>query len=268
MNNLDYGEPFFTKVAQGLIPGYELGYKYGLNRAIARGTDEDVWRRGGDYSGFVSAYESVVIKSSDANDTTNGTGARVVCVKGLDQNFDEIEADVELNGVTNVEVVDDQGDPILFSRINRAFVRTSGSSGGNIGQLAVHQSTSTSNVFLTIEPEVNQTEIAAFTVPRNKTLYFKRLFASLSRTDGSGGAHAQISMMIRLVGSNTFRPIIRYLITEEVLLDHDLQPGGLRVPSMSDIKVRAGRVYGNRLDQGATVEVSTAFDYYMRRNDV
>lgn len=60
-----------TEAAQGTIPGYKTGTKFGRNPDIDTGTTpEDVWNAGGVYTGFnATANENLEVLSSDADDT-------------------------------------------------------------------------------------------------------------------------------------------------------------------------------------------------------
>jgi hypothetical protein len=66
----------------------------------------------------------VKISSNNANDTSDGTGARTLYVEGLDENYNKINETVTMNGQTAVLTTN------KFSRINRLIVQTSGTNTG------------------------------------------------------------------------------------------------------------------------------------------
>ena len=91
--------------------------------------EETIWTEGGIYV-YPTSAEAVYISSTDANDTSAGTGARTVKVFGLDANWELQEETVILNGQTQVRV----GASLTWIRIFRAFVVTVGSGGTAAGE--------------------------------------------------------------------------------------------------------------------------------------
>ena len=84
---------------------------------------------------------TMFVSSTSANDANGGTGANSILIQGLDENYDEIEETVLLNGQTQVATQKS------YLRLYRAFVTlcgTGGTSGGIIyvgssGATAVYQ---------------------------------------------------------------------------------------------------------------------------------
>lgn len=83
---------------------------------------------GTDYEPWSTTNELLAAKSSDANDTAAGTGARAVKCIGVDQDFQEIEQEVDLNGTGAV------GLPSLIN-INQLCVSDAGSNLTAVGQV-------------------------------------------------------------------------------------------------------------------------------------
>ena len=77
-----------------------------------------------------TATTTLTLASSNANDTLAGTGARVVLIKGLDSNYDEIQETVNMNGTTITTATSKS-----FLRINSMSVVTAGSGGVNVGNI-------------------------------------------------------------------------------------------------------------------------------------
>lgn len=125
----DYGMDLVERRIQGRAPQSILGAN-----TLASSTLQDIWDPGGELV-YPTAGETWEILSSDANDTSAGTGARTVIIQYLD---DQYVAQVELltmNGTT----------PVVFAaidafRFRRALVLTSGSSDINEGNITIRVS--------------------------------------------------------------------------------------------------------------------------------
>jgi len=154
------------QIRRGLVREKGL-FKFGFNPAV--GTDEEtIWSQGGLYS-YLESASILKISSSNTNDTSAGTGARTVQLRGLDANYDEVTETVTLNGQTAVNTTNQ------FIRINRMQVLTVGSRGVNAGVIYAGTGTVTAGVpankYATISIGDNQTLMALWTVPRNHTAY-------------------------------------------------------------------------------------------------
>lgn len=164
-----------TSIAEGKLQGYAVVNKFGRNTDIDTGSvPEDVWGGDGVYTGFPdSTLETISVFSDSASDTAAGTGARTVRVTGLDTDYNQVTADITLNGVTPVATTQ------TFRRAHTAQVLTAGSGGVNAGTITFRHTTTTTNVFLMMMPGRNQTNNSAYTVPAGKTGYLRQLFANM-----------------------------------------------------------------------------------------
>jgi hypothetical protein len=114
-------------IARGFTKGHRALYKFGYNPDV-NGEEETVWAQGGDFPYPTSAV-TMFVSSTSANDANGGTGANSILIQGLDENYDEIEETVFLNGQTQVAT------QLAYLRVYRAFVTlagTGGTSGGTI----------------------------------------------------------------------------------------------------------------------------------------
>ncbi len=125
----------YLEAAMGNLAGVADFEKFGKNSDIDTGTDpEDIWNGGGTYTGFpTSAAETLEIFSSDAADTSAGTGARTVTIYNL---LDSTGAEspsitVSLSGTTPVSL----GALTYYRGGSRMKVITAGSGGENAGTL-------------------------------------------------------------------------------------------------------------------------------------
>lgn len=125
---------------------------------------------------YPSAATTMTVSSSDANDTSAGTGARTVVVSGLDGNYAEISETVTLNGQTGVSTTNS------FLRVFRLQVTSAGSGEENAGVIYVGTGTVTAgvpaNTFGTIPAGENQSLMAIWTVPAGYTAFMNRLLFS------------------------------------------------------------------------------------------
>jgi hypothetical protein len=104
---------------------------------MAQNTVEDIWTNTGTLV-YLSAAETMEIASTNANDTSAGTGAQTVSIEGVDGTGAALTEIVSLNGTTDVTTLNS------FYRVNRMKVLTVGSdaSGSNIGDITATATTS------------------------------------------------------------------------------------------------------------------------------
>lgn len=230
---------FFIDVTRGLHTDKERIYKFGRNSDIDTGTaPEDIWEGGGTYTGQpIGDVETLEIFSSSANDTSAGTGARTVTIYGLDSDFVEQEETLTLNGTTAVTSSN------TYSRCTRVRVRSAGSTGTNQGTLTVRHTTTTANVFAVVPIDANQSQIAAWTVPANKTFYITNLLIQMARTNGSPGS-ATVVLCYRPDGEvYQKRRIID--ITDSMNYVYSGDGGLIPCPAKTDILIRCDDVSDN-----------------------
>jgi len=186
-------------ISKGHTKGHRTLYKFGYNPDV-NGDEETVWAQGGDFPYPTSAV-TMFVSSTSVNDTNGGTGANSIIIQGLDENYDEIEETVLLNGQTQVATQNS------YLRVYRAFVTLCGTGGTSGGIIYVGSSGATSGVpNTTVYANLhlgNQTQIAAYTVPAGYTLYLDDInfTAGLSQANKT----ATCTFRSRDYGSNVFR---------------------------------------------------------------
>lgn len=164
---------YLIEVARGNVLGATIVHKFGRNGDVANGTSEDISSQGGIYAWPQSPMTLEAISTS-VNDDSGGTGARVITVQGLDENFNAVEEDITMNG-TSVSVA----TTATFIRVNRAFVKNAGTysktdAGGNVGTITVRiESAGATQIIIEIEGalQIGQSQVARYTVPNGKTAY-------------------------------------------------------------------------------------------------
>lgn len=157
---------FFIAVAKGDYTGYSNVSKFGRNPSVKSADYETLWD-GSNLYPWPTAAETLNVVSTDADDSSSGTGARTVEIEGLDSNWDVLTETVSMNGTTNVTTTNS------FLRVYRVRVVTAGSTGVNEGTITCTNTTS-SNVIAQISVDnsgFGQSLMALYTVPAGKTAY-------------------------------------------------------------------------------------------------
>lgn len=190
-NNIESN--YYLEMAKGNISGHSLYNKFGRNSDIDTTTiPESIWNAGGLYTGFdATTAEIVNVVSTSANDDIGNTGAGLITIEGLDSNYEVITEDIIMNGTTPVV------STLSYLRLDRIEVVTAGSNGANIGTINVTQSIS-GNKFAGLPVGRNQTHIACFTVPADKTCYIMSIVATINDSNNTTVA---LDLLVREFGS-------------------------------------------------------------------
>jgi hypothetical protein len=172
---------FQVEVSRG-IAGYSHINKFGKNADIDQATDpEDIWDKGGLWVAPTAARLHALVSTSgnDKGTPAAGTGARTVEVQGLNEDWDYTTETVILDGVTPVNTDN------TYWRIFRMIVLTAGSGGVNAGTI-----TATAAVDTTITAQINignnQTMMAIYTVPNERTGHMNSFYASVLAATPAG----------------------------------------------------------------------------------
>ena len=159
------------EIQKGDIDGYRVIHKFGHNDAVGTSyvpvTDDGLYQT-------PTTAQSLEAVSTDANDTSAGTGARSITVHGIDENWDEISETIVLNGTTAVALAN------TYLRVHRCYVATSGTyatqtAGSHAGTISVRNSgagVEWAKIGIDGFP-LGQSEIGAFTVPKGFTAYIR-----------------------------------------------------------------------------------------------
>ena len=245
--------PFGLAVASEQDTIGEHVFKFGYNAAVGN-TAETLWAYGGLYT-WPTAAATMDITSSDANDTSAGTGARTIVIEGLDANYAEISETITMNGQTAVVSTNS------YLRVHRAYVATAGSGLTNAGLIYVANSSVTHTagvpsdltlIATTIEAGNGQTLQTFYTVPASKTAYLTRL--SASTIDASNAV--TITLRKRELGG-AFRVQERFIVFQSSFSSaHDIP---LVFPEKTDIEVQG-------VAAAATVDTAAQFDLILMPN--
>lgn len=232
---------FGAEVALGVVSKHEGANLEGRNGDIdTTSTPEDIFLGSGTYAGFpTGAPETAEIFSSSANDTSAGTGARTVEIRGLaSKTATEYTTEtLTMNGTTAVTSTG------TWYRINRVRVLTAGSNGANVGTLTVRHTTTTANIFAQVTADFGHSAVAALTVPASTTLLINRIRLALSRANGSAGS-AQVVMQTRAVDSGSWQSVRIFELTQANAPNFALEVP-LVIPAQTDIRFRCLSVSDN-----------------------
>ena len=168
---------FYLAVAKGDFTGYSNVSKFGYNPTVGSGNYESIWEGSNAYP-WMSAADQLEVLSSDANDTSAGTGARTVELQGLDSSWNILTETVTMNGTSAVTTTGS------FLRIFRARVVTAGTSLRNEGEITIRdQDTSTTRALITngVTDGNGQTLMAVYTIPAGKTGYIININVSSAK---------------------------------------------------------------------------------------
>jgi hypothetical protein len=190
-------EPFELQVARGQIQGHRSIVVFGFNPDVDT-AQVTVWPLPSLIT-FPAAPLQMTVSSTNANDTSNGTGARTIVVEGLDANYNEVSETVTMNGQTAVTMT------AFLIRINYAYVATAGSGNGAAGDIYIGTGTVTAGVPATtydiVKFDYNTTITGSWTVPAGYTAYVSQgLFSS-----GQSGGSNQVQGRLLTRGTDNIR---------------------------------------------------------------
>lgn len=247
---------FLTEVAKGNVPGHSLWTIYGKNEDIDTGsTPEDIWLAGGRYTGHpTGSPETVQLFSSNAADTSAGTGVRTVRIYGLltSSSTSITTEDVTMNGVTAVASVG------TWYRVFRVLGLTFGSGGTNAGVVTCRHSSTTANVFAAIAAGKGISQVCAFTIPSSAKGYLLAFNAGISISGGSSLSATSVIESRRL-SSGGFTDRIELRLTGTLRADIVYQSKPVFQAS-ADVRVAIETVSSNNATATATMQILVVED--------
>ncbi len=196
---------------------------------------EDIIPTGGNYVGFPGGSgELFEVFSSDAADTSAGTGAQTVRVFYLDDDkncFDSADNflffDIIMNGVTGVD------STISGRRVYRVVVLTTGSGGTNAGTITVRNKTTTANIFSVMQIGDGISKEAVFTVCKGYTAHLELGLLSMIDT----GANRSIVVFTEKLDNGTTRLGEGFAVATDSSIN--IEKGhGIKWNEKEDIKLR------------------------------
>lgn len=181
-------EDFALQVARGQVPGHRSVTVFGYNGDVDQ-TEVTIWP----YTGLTQHPATAIqmkVSSSNAADTSAGTGARTVLIEGLDADYNEISEVVTLSGQTAVTTTNS------YLRINYAAVATAGSGQSAAGDIYIGTGTVTAGVPATVYDLIkfnyNDTVTGHYTVPAGYTAYLMQGMFSAGQASGSTSVQGRL----------------------------------------------------------------------------
>ena len=216
---------FDEQVALGLVPGFATFRKFGMNDAVASGTEE-MWSPGAARVLPTSAGALSVVSSSTADDSAaGGTGAWTIMVEGLDSNYEEIAETIVLDGQVAVASVGTD-----WFRVNRAYNTTAGTGEINAGNISVSIGGALQAYIEALEGQTQQTH---FTVPAGKTVVVSNFTMGVGRMSGNVDLH--VKSLIKLFGTDTaWRAISEIWLFNGETYSNDA--GNTVIPQKTEVK--------------------------------
>lgn len=166
-------------VSNGDVPGQSVFSIYGYNDAIDTGTVPEHIKSNGGLFDWPVAAEPLEIVSTSADDSAAGIGGRLVMLRGLDANFDEVTEMVATAGLGVATSVNS------YVRLNDARVLSVGTyHGSNLGTITITQQTSGDE--MAIIPAGDGVKNGfRYTIPNGKTAHLLQTTVAISRGSGS-----------------------------------------------------------------------------------
>ncbi len=228
-------EDFFQEATEGGLTGYTRIHKFGHTDNVTRNTYVDVWETGGVYPHVALDVGATLmnVSSTDADDVAGGNGAWNITIEGLDGDWLEITEVVQLNGQTPVLTSNS------FIRVNRAYIRQTGSSLRNEGDIYIGQGVVTAGVPNRIIGHISfdsvtslgmgQTHMAIYSVPVNKTAYLWDLYTTTDVTKAF-----EVNLQVREFGEGWRVKEHFHILGQNIILDY---PTPRPIPQRSDVKL-------------------------------
>ena len=245
-------------IASGRVDGERVITKQGCNFDVD--VPEDIWDGGGDYTGFSdAAAETFQIVSTNAADSSGGTGARTLLLFYLNDDYEMFDANgaflteaVTLNGTTPVTTT------ATGKRVWYAYVTSSGSDKSNAGDITISWSTTTSVVFSVIRAGYSAMLSTAFTVPAGFSATLHRFAASMLDNTTN---NATMCVKSERFGSNTFIQDQLFTISTESGTDRRIWGGRATYPEKTNMILRCTNV------ENANGVITGSYEIRLSRND-
>ena len=244
------GYDFGLEVAKGNVPGHSIVNKFGRNIVITKDAEEFIWDGGGTYS-FPASASLTHIRSAVDSATTQGLAIEV---QGLDTNWDLTIQTATLDGTDSTTEV------ALTTALRRVF-RLKVNDSGVADEAIQVGPTGFATQGAIITAGNNQTLMAIYTVPANKTAYIVKHYATLNLAATPNLTGALLKRWHQ-DNANSYSPQLKSSMGMALAgssdIDHEYELPE-RVTEKTDIYLTATA-------EGAAADVSAGFDLYLVDN--
>jgi hypothetical protein len=234
------------EIPRGRVGGQSSVNKFGNNGALATSSTETVWDGSNAYT-FPATADITHIRQAVDQATMQG---ETIEVQGLDTNYDLTVQNVDLDASDTTTAV---ALTTALRRVFRMKVLSSVVTTQNVELRNVGGGTT----YALITAGNNQTLMAIYTVPNNKTAYITNYWASLNKDSGGGDPDVVIKMWHQ-DNENGYAPQLKHLLGLDANASshfaHEFKPY-LKVTEKTDIYLTATNLSGS-----ATADISGGFD--------
>ena len=175
------------EVAMSKRQGRSTWNKFGYNPDIDSAAEEIIAAFGGTFT-IMTSDDTLDVVSSDANDTSAGTGARTILITGIDENYNSQIEIVTMNGTSSVTTTNN------WYGVNRVVVLSSGSNDANVGDITITDTTGSFGTQAAVPAEGSVTQQCIFHTPINHN--FLNDFIAVNARKASGGGTPDV--LVRL----------------------------------------------------------------------
>lgn len=172
---------YTSEVAMGKRQGRSTVNKFAFNADVDTGSQEIVASFGGTFN-IMTTADTLEVVSTSANDTSLGTGARIVQIIGIDADFLTQTELVTLNGTTAVTTVNS------WLGVNRVVVISSGTSQYNEGDINIEDTAGTVGTQAQVLATSSVTQQAIYHTQINHSLLLDWLWINIRKLSGGGGS--------------------------------------------------------------------------------
>lgn len=168
---------YYLEVSGGTSDSHSVIHKFGYNPLVS--TTFVPVSAGGVYrTPQAGSATALRVKAGNANDTSDGSGARTITLEGIDASGDIVTETISTNGASA-----GTASSASFIRLYRAFVASSGtyatqSAGSHAADVVIENAAGTKN-WATINVNdfpKGESEIGAYTVPNGYRAFIKNIF--------------------------------------------------------------------------------------------
>ncbi len=207
---------FRYEVAENKRQGHRTWNKFGYNPDVDSSPIETVWAVGGSHT-ILTTASTLIVVSSDVNDTSAGTGARTVFIEGIDGDYLYASEVVTMNGTSNVTTT------TSFLGVNRIVVLSSGTSDSNEGNITVTATTGGSTqAYIPANQSVTQQLI--FFTQINHMAMADWLMFNVNKISGGGSPRVTIKGWSYSYVTGCKYEVFRYTMDTSVENHFELRP--------------------------------------------
>lgn len=169
---------YFLDVSDGEYSGQQRlsisGYASDIDRSDGL---IEVWDGGISFP-YKTVNAQLDVSSNSNNDTLTGVGGRTLSIVGVDEDYNLVSEEIDMDGTNTVTTV----NSYIF--VNKATFLIAGSANTNTGDISIKH---TGDEIALMRPQQGATLHSIYYVPTGSSLFVYSIFNDLNRGDGSSG---------------------------------------------------------------------------------